>query len=403
MSVFGEALAIIDKGRAGLNEGLSIGLPRLSYYVPGVQPANIYLIGGVTGSGKSALAMSSFVHNPYEDWRARKRSKTKLKIFVWSLEISREILMTKFICRSIFRDQGIYVDINYVLSRGKHRVSDEIYSMVLNYAKYYEEFEDVVTILGPDNPTGIRNTLLHYLEENGTRTTKKVTIKENNIPTTTEVMDRYIPNHPDTVLIAVVDHLNILRTERGFSKKQNIDKLVEYMVELSSRYGISPVLVQQINRGVEQYNRQKDDSIDIMLADFKETGDTTDAAHFVFALNYPWRWQVDKYRGYKTKILQDNARFLAILKSRDGIANTSIGLQFVGGIGAFRELPKSEDMTELDYRSVTTLTKYYERTDSATRVQAPDVTSKSTDQKPKEAAAVCSAQDGKDDICEQAP
>lgn len=383
MSIFKETIDVINRGRAGMNEGLSIGLPRLTYYVPGVQPGNIYLLGGVTGSGKSALAMSSFVHNPYEDWRAHKRLKMKLKIFVWSLEISREILMAKFICRSIFRDHGMLLDINYILSRGKNRISDEIYKIVLEYAKYYEEFEDVVTILGPDNPTGIRNTLLHYLKENGKEQQKEITVTENGKPSKMLVFDKYIPNEPNTIVIALVDHLNILKTERSFTKKQNIDKLVEYGVDMSNRYGISPVFVQQINRGVENIDRQKGNTIDIMISDFKETGDTTDAAHFILAINYPWRWEVKKYRGYNTESLGDRARFISVLKNRDGNANAYLGTQFVGEIGAFRELPKAEVMTITDYQQIKALTKYYERETTTTDgVHAPNNPSKSEDQKP---------------------
>jgi hypothetical protein len=395
VSIFNEALDNINRGRAGLNEGLSIGLPRLTYYIPGVQPGNIYLIGGVTGSGKSALAMSSFVHNPYEDWKNNKRLKIKLKIFVWSLEISREILMTKFICRSIFRNYGILVDINYVLSRGKHRISDEVYKLVLEYAKYYEEFEDVVTILGPDNPTGIRNTLLQYLKENGKETHKEITVQDNGVPTKRTIFDKYTHNETNTIIIAVVDHLNILKSERSFNKKQNIDKLTEYMVEMSNKYGLSPVLVQQINRSVEHIDRQKGSTIDIMISDFKETGDTTDAAHFILAINYPWRWEVKKYRGYNTESLGDRARFISVLKNRDGNANAYLGTQFVGEIGAFRELPKAEVMTITDYQQIKALTKYYEREDSTNSgVNPPNIPSESKNQEPTQTDNLFSAKDG---------
>jgi hypothetical protein len=362
MSTFDEALDAINRGREGLNEGLSLGLPRLSYYIPGIQPGAINLIGGMTGSGKSALAMSSFVHNPYEDWKNNKKDKVRLKIFVYSLEISREILMVKFICRNIFRDHGIYTDIKYVLSRGKHRVSDEIYKLVVSYAKYYEEFEEVVEIHGPENPTGIRNTVHKYLMENGKDTYKDpIQVKdENNEERTLRLYDKFVPLHPNMYVIVVVDHLNILKGERGFTKKQNIDKLTEYMVEMSNRYKISPVLVQQINRGVEQVERKK--TQDIMLSDFKESGDTTDAAHNVFALNHPYKLDELKkdYKGYFSNILKNNARFLTILKCRDGETDLHIGLQFVGGIGAFKELPKAEDMKEPDYQAILNLKKHYE-------------------------------------------
>lgn len=360
MSIFKQTLNLIERGRQGLNEGLSIGFPRLIYYVPGVQPGAIYLLGGVTGAGKSALAMSSFVHNPYEDWLKNKKEVIKLKIFIWSLEVAPDILLTKFVCRNIFRDYNKYVDVKYVLSRGKHRISDEIYQLVVAYTKYYEQFEDTVTVMGPDNPTGIRNTVLKYLMDNGKETTKKILIHDGSNTQEKEIPDKYIPNHPNTYVIVVVDHLNILKGERNFNKKQNIDKLVEYMVEMSNRYNITPVLVQQINRGVESVDRMKGHTSDILISDFKETGDTTDAAHFILALNYPWRWEIGRYRDYDTKALGDHARFLSILKNRDGDANVFTGLQFVGGVGMFKEIPKAKDMTPAHYSQIINLRKYYD-------------------------------------------
>lgn len=374
MSHYIHTLETIERGMTGDNEGLSHGLPKTSYFIPGVQKGNIYLIGGVTGSGKSALAADMFVNNPYDDYIRRTYSARvnnqplpiKLKIFVWSLEISPEILLTKLICRRLFLDHGILTDINYILSRGKNRISQEIYDLVRGYAEYYEEFEDIVTIVGSDNPTGIRNTLLDYLDSNGEITKKTITIRNVNKETgevtesNREIRDRYKPDHPNSTVIVVVDHINILKSELKLNKKQTADKLMEYMIDLSNMYKITPVLVQQLNRNIEQTDRFKMSSIEPQISDFKETSDSTDAAHFILGMSYPQRWEIGSYRGYDLTRLGNRFRGLKLLKNRDGNADVLVGLKFLGEIGAFKELPEGKLMTDQNYDDIQSIRKTYD-------------------------------------------
>ena len=355
---FKNTLELIKKGRQGLNMGLYHGLPSLIDYVPGVQRENIYLIGGVTGSGKSALATNCFVFNPYE-YYLKHKDKIKLKIFIWSIEISPEILLAKAVCRRIFLDHGILVDVNYILSRGNNRIDEKVYKLVESYEQYYKEFEDRVIINGPDNPTGIRNTILEYLNNHGELKKKPVTITHKDGTTEEKmIIDKYVPDHENTYIICLVDHLNILKTERGYSKKQTIDKLMEYMVELANRFKITPVLVQQLNRSVEQWERLKNSSIEPQISDFKESGDTTDAAHIILGMCYPQRWEFPTYRKYEVIKLDDRFRGVKVLKNRDGAPNIVKGCAFLGEIGLYKELPAGLDMKEKDYTEISSIKKY---------------------------------------------
>ncbi len=370
MGLFDEVIASVDRGRSGLNEGLSHGLPRLVPYIPNIQMGSINLIAGMPGSGKSALATSSFVNAPYEDFLVNKSETYKLKIIIWSIEINKVMLFTKLICRYLFYKYRILVDINYVLSRGENRISQEIYDKVIEAHDYFEAFEDVVTVLGPDNPTGIRNTLLNYLRENGreeyieAHVARKdafgnvILVDGEPVTDVRMVHDKFTPTHPNHYVIAMVDHVGILKRERGFNKKQSIDKLTEYMVEMANIHRIIPVLVQQVNRNNENWDRQKAGGTDIQLGDLKESGDTVDAAHNVIALNYPQRFNLHEYRGYNLDRLADRARFLSVLKNRDGNANIQLGAKFLGEIGAFTELPDASHMTEQVYAQLASYQKY---------------------------------------------
>lgn len=50
---------------------------------------------------------------------------------------------------------------------------------------------------------------------------------------------------------------------------------------------------------------------------------------------------------YGIKSLYDNK-----LKNRDGEAGKILGMQFIGEIGMFSELPKGDEMTEEDYERI---------------------------------------------------
>jgi len=372
MRHYQQALEIIDDGRLGKNEGLFHGLSRATRYLPNIQKGNIYLIGGISGSGKSALGMDMFVYNAYDDYMT-KRDRVKLKIFIFSIEISPEILIAKGICRRIYKDHGILVDLNYILSRGTKRIDDHIYRLIRQYEPYFEEFEDRVIINGQENPTGIRNTVYTYLKNHGVRKMKVITIKHKDGSTETlEAFDRYIPDDEGQHVILMIDHLNIMRSERreGIvqSKKQNIDKMMEYSLDFARDYKVTVVPIQQLNRNIENVDRMKMSSVDPQKSDFKESSDSTDASHYILGLCYPQAWSINEYRRYRIDELGNRFRGVKILKNRDGDADIVFGTKFIGEVGVFEELPPSVPrfpgdtmplMTDKDYQNIKKLTKYY--------------------------------------------
>ena len=60
----------------------------------------------------------------------------------------------------------------------------------------------------------------------------------------------------------------------------------------------------------------------------------------IFGLFAPVRYDIEEYRGYDIKILQDNYRDLIVLKDRwYGCANLHVPLYFNGATNIFKELP----------------------------------------------------------------
>jgi len=94
--IFNNVIEKIERGKEGLNTGLYMGFDRLVEYIPGIQQGTYYLIGGETGSGKTAFIDACFLYNPYDWLKAHPDSSIKLKIFYWSLENFFKI--TTFFC-----------------------------------------------------------------------------------------------------------------------------------------------------------------------------------------------------------------------------------------------------------------------------------------------------------------
>lgn len=253
--IFNLGLSEIDSGLRGENNGLSIGLPRLQEYVPGLQSGNVYTIGGETGSGKSIFAMNNFVYSPYDDYIKNYKNTLNLKVFIYSAEMSKSALGIRAISRKLFLDYGILADTNYILSRGKHRISTEIYNKVNSLKSYFDEMAQYIEVFSNENPTGIRSTILKYINDNGTTHYKKVKTETGEI----DVFDYYKP-HKKQLVLGVLDHLGIIKSERGYSKKENIDKMISYEIDLRDMFGVSFVNVQQLNRSLSSSDRMKLDT-----------------------------------------------------------------------------------------------------------------------------------------------
>jgi len=341
--IFSDVMAQVERGRLGLNRGLPMGFKRLVSHVPGIQQGTYYLIGGETGSGKTAFTDDAFLYNPYDWCKSNPQRGIDLKIFYWSLEIDKNIKMTKAICRKIYLEYGKLVDINFVLSRGRNRISSEIYELVGSTKKYFEEMEDVLTVFdGSQNPTGINKYMLQFAKDNG----DLIYSKEKSGKETLEIFDKYIPYNPDQYVIIVIDHIALMKRERGYSVKDNIDKMSEYLIPLRNNFKFIPVVVQQLNRTISSTDRFKLDRVEPQLSDFKDTGNTQQDANVILSLFSPRRYEIPNFRGYNIAKLKDRFRSISVLKNRDGAADIRIGLQFVGEVGHFQEIPKAKDFEQ---------------------------------------------------------
>lgn len=345
--IFDKVLEKIDEGRLGGNEGIPHGLERLSNYIPNIQKARYNIIAGGSGAGKSAIGETMYVFNPL-DWYIENKDNTniKLKINYFSFEISEDRIISKQIARKIFKDYNMILDVNYILSYGKNRISKEHYDIVLGYRDYFDSVSDYLTIYDIEghNPTGIRKTLINYAEENGKFE------KINNKLTYTE-------NDENLYTINIIDHLRLVPRENGYNVKENIDKLSEYLMWTRNYCKFTNVALAQTNRNVGNIERRKLDGEDlsVTLDDISDSSSPAQDSDLVLGIISPHKYGIGLYRGYKVDRLQNRMRALNIVKNRDGEADKSLGLLFIGENGFFKELPRVDQMNDMIYSSISNL------------------------------------------------
>lgn len=337
MKIFNESMELIERGIQGGNRGIPHGFKRLSSYIPGLQSGTYYLIAAESGNGKTAFTDEVFVYRSFDHIKSLRDEDANFKILYYSLEIDKRIKIIKGICRKLYTEYGIITDVNYILSRGKNRISSEIYEKVVQSADYFEQLEDHLILKDASaSPSEIAKDIVKFANKNG-----KLTKIGGKIS--------YKSNHENETVFIIIDHVGLCKKEGGLNDKQNIDKLSQYMVPIRNTYNYSPVLIQQFNRSISSSDRFKLHMVLPQPSDLKSTSVTYEDCNTCLALFSPKRYDMPSFRDYDIERLQDRFRSLSILKNRDGEADKILGLNFIGEIGYFTELKKASEMTSDDY------------------------------------------------------
>jgi len=347
----------VDDGRSGKNRGIPMGFDRLNHYI-GLRKKMYFLVGGLTGSGKTSLIDDAFVLNPSE-WVQSKFNKKgqKLHIIYRSMERSRNYKLGKWVARKIFLDTGTIIPLGKLLG-WTGRLSDDDYRLFLSYEKYINDLSKIVHIIdGTENPIGVAAQIKEYAMENGT------------VVKVDKYHKRYIPNDPDTVTIVVIDHIGLLKPTKEYpSKKARIDKMSDELRHIRDFFGYTPVVVSQFNREIANINRIRSGDVEPQLEDFKDSSNTQDDADVVLALFDPMRYKVEDPSGYDLSRLRDQwgakyFRSLRLIKNSYGEDDVRVGLGFLGQVGLFKELPKKREMTDSDYDDVVDKTFFIKEED----------------------------------------
>jgi len=355
----------VNAGLEGRNNGIPMGFDRLNRYI-GIRKSMYFLVGGLTGSGKTSFIDDAFVLNPFDWYIGQKQAKMseisdvsapklKLRIIYRSMERSRTYKLAKWVSRKIFIDHGIIIPVPKLLGWTEKMTHDE-HDLFLMYEDYVGAMEDVITIIdGPENPVGIAKELKQFAETQG----EIVQVDQFN--------KRYVPNDENVITIVIIDHIGLLKlTKDQPTKKQAIDKMSDELRYARDFFGYTPVVVSQFNRDISNPIRLKNGDVEPQLEDFAESSSTQNDSDVVIALFDPMRYKVADPSGYDLTKLRDAHggkyfRSLRIIKNSYGEDDLRIGLGFMGQIGMFKELPKRKDMTDSDYESITNKTFFLKK------------------------------------------
>lgn len=335
----------VELGLAGRNNGIPMGFNRLNRYI-GIRKSIYFLVGGLTGSGKTSFIDDAFVLNPFDWYISQTNPGVKLRIIYRSMERSRTYKLAKWVSRKIFIDQGIIIPVSKLLGWNDKMTKDE-HDLFLMYEDYIQRMDDVITIIdGPENAVGVAKELKAHALQNG------------RIEQVDEFNKRYFPNHENEITIVIIDHIGLLKTTKDqTTKKQAIDKMSDELRYARDFYGYTPVVVSQFNRDISNPIRIKNGDVEPQLEDFAESSQTQNDADVVLALFDPMRYKVADPSGYDLNKLKDQYgakyfRNLRLIKNSYGEDDVRIGLGFMGQIGMFKELKKRNDMTDSDYEAV---------------------------------------------------
>jgi hypothetical protein len=336
-------------------------LPRLSSVLPGIEQGRYNLISASPKAGKSQLTDFLYVYQPIEWIINHPETNITLKIFYFSLEVSRSTKIKAAICYKLFKDYNIVISPQKLASIfGSYILDDKIASIINSdeFKAWFARFESIVTYYDTiRSPNAIFHAVKSYAEHpsNGYYTYKDIpwqnpdgtyTIKEN-------VRDRYIPIRPNEYVIVIVDHIGLLQTKADETLHQAIIKYSsEYCLEMRDRWRYIPVIVQQqsADSSRAQFNYRGDTVIDKIrpdsegLADCKYTSRDVD---LMISLFYPKRYNIDKYEDIDLNRIGDSHREFMINLNRNGISNAAIQLFFLGSSSYFAELPR--ELNEFDY------------------------------------------------------
>ena len=320
----------IERGRKGLNHGISMKLPKLESIIDGVTRETYTLIISNSGAGKTSFALYSYVFRPIQEHL----DDDDFKVLYFSLEMSEVALYIKLLSIYIFETYGIQLSYKEILSRRKEYVlSDEHYELIKECAPWIEKVSKKLEIYDKKvTPNKVYAILKKRLEEIGR-------FEES------ETRLIYIPNNPNLIYNVVIDHIGLV------GQKQDIDLLSSYLVTLRDKCGISPVVIQQANRDQGNIERFKQGKSAFTINDAKDSGNTVQDSNIMLAIYNPFRDGLKTYKKYSIDRLESNFRSIMCLKNRYGDCDIEVGVNFFGRINYFRELPKPDEI--YDYEKYT--------------------------------------------------
>lgn len=361
----------IARGMQGKNEGLSNGLGRADEFVHGLQKATGYLVGGESGTAKTTLTDYMHVLCPFYD---AKKKGIKLVIPYFSWELGKVRKKIRFASALINGRYQLRLPVNYLLSKGKFRCSQEHWDIVKKIEPEVEEIFDCIKMVNdPCTSRKVIQFLTNIAKQHGRFTTMTVMTEHGDKE---EIITGYVPNNPDTVIEVIMDHISYAEEDPGYSLKQTIDKISKAFVWFRNICYFSYTVIQQFGSDMQTTDRRKLDKSDAvpMRLDFSDSKYTYRDADIVWGLISPFGMGFPEYRGYDSSRMRTSYIQAFLMKNRDSAGKFDYPLFMDPIAHTFQVLPKVD--TDLSGK----LPEIYDKADQMRfELDKTDY----TDQKPK--------------------
>lgn len=331
MTLTKRLMTMIDRGREGKNLGLDIGLPKTKLYTDGLLRSTYTVIMGQSASGKTSLALYSYIFKPLYN-------NENVTILYFSLELSTEVLLGKILSLYLLEKYSIDISYKEILSRGKI-LNDELYEVIVEASDWLKSVEHKLIIY--DKPLNAKRF--------SAITLKELAKKGDFIPH--QNRQEYAPNDSEHIFQIVIDHLSLVRKSPGNTKKEEMDLISSEAVRFKNMCGVSPLFIMQVNRDSTSMDRRKGGFQLPQMSDSKDSGSPIEDSDVTMAIFNPYKEKLANYKGYDVKQLAEKARSICILKNRFGDADLEIMCAFYGRSGYWVELPSPKEIYDYDHYS----------------------------------------------------
>lgn len=326
------------------------GFPRFEEENPGIEQGKYYLISANSKVGKTQIADWLFFYNTIQQV-LENNLKIKLKIFYFSLEMTKEEKMLSAFANILYIKEGLRIAPKDLKSTKADRIlSEDVLLIIEKYKPYFEKIEEIVEFIDDvRHPFGIYNLVREYALANGTVHYREIDI-DGKI---TKVEDYYEPNNPDEYVMIMIDHISLISPEKRNGVQLTLHESIsvlssDYLIKLRNRFNYIPVVIQQQSAAQESVDNKKANKLKPSLDGLADNKLTGRDANVILGLFSPFRHEIPEYMGYDIVFFKDNIRFLEIMGGREGGAGVTCPLYFDGAVNYFKELPLSKDQENLN-------------------------------------------------------
>jgi replicative DNA helicase len=334
----------IKEGLEGKYKGLANGFTRINNFIFGIQKKCYYLLGGQSGTYKTSLCDYMLINALLD----AEKTGLSINVFYYSFEIDEITKKCNWLSNIAYLKYNTTISPEKIKGLGDFRLNEFeqkvidkcIIDLDILWNKINFTFQSM-------NPTGIYNTLWNFMKERGTFEYSEYINQDGE---KSKKIDRFIPNDTEEYNMVIIDHYFLLKKERGYMAKENVDKMSEYFVQLRNIFSMTIIAVQQLNQGISSVERQKFKGADLSVTqgDFKGSTNPYEDADVVLGTMNPAKMDMDECMGYEVGRLE-NLIMLKVVKNRLSNDNISVGLQANPKAGNFKELPSPNRIIYNDY------------------------------------------------------